>query len=263
MTTSDHGATLRRSLELLWGAPDAPTRGPKPGLSRAQIVRAAIEIADAEGLAGLSMRRIAAALGVGVMSLYRYVPGKDELVDLMVDEVHGEGPALEDSGHWRARLESACRGEWAHYHRHPWLLHVPQGRPLLGPNSLRATEAALRILDGTGLDGRELMDAVVTTSSWVAGLARTSLEASQAASRTGVTDDEWWAAQAPYLQRALSGEDNPMLGRVADAGGFEGSHDRSFEFGLQRILDGLEALVAERAATAPAGGDAAVTGEPC
>jgi AcrR family transcriptional regulator len=246
MSTSERGDSLKRSLALLWGRPDEPTRGPKPGLSRERIVAAAVEIADAEGLAALSMRRIAAALGVGAMSLYRYVPGKDELIDLMVDHVYGEEPVSDESGGWRVRLERACRGEWAHYHRHPWLLHVAQGRPLLGPNSLRATEATLRILDGTGLDGRELIDAIVTTSAFVAGLARSSVEASQAASDTGVSDADWWAAQEPYLAQAMVGEQNPMLGKVADAGGFDGPQERSFEFGLQRILDGLEALIATR-----------------
>jgi AcrR family transcriptional regulator len=245
-SSSERSTSLKRSLELLWGTPDEPTRGPKPGLSRARIVTAAIAIADAEGLAALSMRRIAGALGVGAMSLYRYVPGKDELVDLMVDHVYAEGPELDERGTWRERLEAACRAEWAHYHRHPWLLHVAQGRPLLGPNSLRATEAVLRILDGTGLDGREMIDAVVTTSSFVAGLARTSVEASQAATETGVSDEDWWEAQRPYLDAALAGEENPMLGRVAEAGGFAGPQDRSFEFGLRCVLDGLAARIAAR-----------------
>lgn len=248
MTPSARGESLKRSLALMWGTRDEPTRGPRPGLTRERIVRAAIDIADAEGLSALSMRRIAAELKVGAMSLYRYVPGKDELIDLMVDDVYGEEPVADDDGSgWRARLENACRGEWAHYHRHPWLLYIPQGRPLLGPNALRATEATLRILDGTGLDGRELIDAVLTTSSWVAGLARSSLEASAAASDTGVTDDEWWAAQAPYLDGALVGDAYPMLGKVAAAAGFDGSHDRAFEFGLRRILDGLQALIDSRA----------------
>jgi AcrR family transcriptional regulator len=247
MATSERGESLRRSLALMWGTAAEPTRGPKPGLSRERVVRAAVEIADAEGLGALSMRRIAGALGVGAMSLYRYVPGKDELIDLMTEEVLGEGPPLDERGTWRERLEAACRGQWAHFHRHPWLLHVPQGRPLLGPNSLRATEAALRILLGTGLDGREMIDAIVAANSFVAGLARSSLEASQAENDTGVSDEEWWRLQRPYLDEVLAGEQNPMLGLVAEAGGFEGPTDRSFEFGLQRILDGIGALVDSRA----------------
>ena len=246
MAGTERGESLKRSLALLWDPPDEPTRGPRPSLSRERIVAAAIEIADAEGLVGLSMRRIAAALGVGAMSLYRYVPGKDELIDLMVDQSYGEGVSLPTDGGWRQRLAAACRGEWQHYHRHPWLLHVAQGRPLLGPNSLRATEETLRILDGLGLDGREMIDVLVTTSSWVAGLARTSLEASLAEADTGVSDEEWWDAQRPYMEDVMAGERYPMLARVAEAGGFEGSSERSFEFGLARILDGIQDLVEAR-----------------
>jgi AcrR family transcriptional regulator len=246
MASPERAESLKRSLALLWGKADEPTRGPRPVLSRRRIVETAIGLADSDGLGALSMRRIAGVLGVGAMSLYRYVPGKDELIDLMVDHVYAEGPDLDESGTWRERLEAACRGEWAHYHRHPWLLHVPQGRPLMGPNSLRVTEATLRILDSTGLDGREMIDTIATTSAWVAGLARTSVEASRAASETGVSDDEWWATQEPYLVDALAGEGYPMLGRVSDSNGFDGTNDRAFEFGLRRLLDGLEAFVETR-----------------
>jgi AcrR family transcriptional regulator len=248
MTSSERAESLKRSLALLWGTATGPTRGPRPGLSRERIVRAAVDIADAEGLAALSMRRIAGALDAGAMTLYRYVPGKDELIDLMVDEVYAEDMPLAETGPWRERLDAACRQTWRHYHRHPWLLHVPQGRPLLGPNSMRATEAALRILDGTGLDPVEMIDTIVTTTSFVAGLARTSVEASQAARDTGISDEEWWLAQRPYLDELMSGGDVPLLSRVGEQGGFEGPQDRSFEFGLQRVLDGIEALIAARAA---------------
>ena len=92
----------------------------------------------------------------------------------------------------------------------------------------------------------EMIDVLVLTSSFAAGSARSSVEASQAARDTGVSDEDWWEAQRPYLDEVLTGSQYPMLTRVSDAGGFEGPQDRSFEFGLQRILDGLEALIEAR-----------------
>src|SRR5262245_64029270 len=124
----------QQSIDLLWGTARPPSRGPKPGLTTQQIVAAAIAVADAEGLAALSMRRVAEHLGVGAMSLYTYVPGKAELIDLMVDAVYGELPGSADvDGGWRERLEGVARANWALYRRHPWMLQVASVRPALGP----------------------------------------------------------------------------------------------------------------------------------
>jgi AcrR family transcriptional regulator len=246
----DGGAAVRRSLQLMWGGVPEPTRGPKPGLSVAVIVRAAIDLADAEGLVALSMRRIAAALGVGAMSLYRYVPGKAELVDLMVDEVYAEdvadGPVVE--GDWRARLEAFGRQEWALYLRHPWMLQIAQGRPMLGPNSMRATDIALRAVDDIGLTEDEMLGAVITLSAFVAGLAKTTIEAMQAADRTGISDEEWWEIQGEYVGPAVVAGELPMLTKVGEAGAFNSTFD-NFEFGLQRVLDGLGALIGSKHAS--------------
>jgi AcrR family transcriptional regulator len=244
---ADTGSAVRRSLQLMWGGVPEPTRGPKPGLEIGTIVRAAIDLADAEGLVALSMRRIAAALGVGAMSLYRYVPGKAELVDLMVDEVFGEnlatGSAVE--GDWRGRLEAFGRQEWALYFRHPWMLQIAHGRPMLGPNSMRSTDIALRALDDIGLTEDEMLAAVVTVSSFVAGLAKTTLEAVQAADRTGISDEEWWEIQGEYVGPAVVAGELPMLTKVGEAGAFNSEFD-NFEFGLQRVLDGLGVLIEAR-----------------
>jgi AcrR family transcriptional regulator len=244
---SDGGAAVRRSLQLMWGAAPEPTRGPKPGLSVAAIVRAAIELADAEGLVALSMRRIAGALGVGAMSLYRYVPGKSELVDLMVDEVYSEDLGAPETveGGWRERLEACGRQEWALYLRHPWMLQIAQGRPMLGPNSMRSTDIALRAVDGIGLTEEEMLGAVVALSSFVAGLAKTTIEAMQAADRTGISDEEWWEIQSEYVGPAVVAGELPMLTKVGEAGAFNSMFDH-FEFGLQRVLDGLGVLIERR-----------------
>jgi AcrR family transcriptional regulator len=249
MTTSERTGSgdFRRSLELLWGTPDEPTRGPKPGLSTARIVRAAIEVADAEGLAALSMRRIATALGVGAMSLYRYVPGKAELIDLMVDEAYGEDLAAAEAieGDWRARLEAFGRQERAFYLRHPWMLQIAQGRPMLGPNSMTSTDIVLRAVDEIGLDEHEMLAAVVLVSSFVAGITRTTIEAMQAADHTGISDEEWWEIQGEYVGPAVVAGKLPMLTKVGNAGAFNSTFD-DFEFGLQRVLDGLDALITSR-----------------
>ncbi|WP_219413262.1 TetR/AcrR family transcriptional regulator [Pseudonocardia nigra] len=246
------GEGVRRSLQLMWGTSEEPTRGPKPGLSVERIVRAAIEAADAEGLVALSMRRIATTLGMGAMSLYRYVPSKAVLVDLMVDEVYREDldAAAAVEGDWRTRLEAFGRQEWALYLRHPWLLQVAQGRPMFGPNSMRSTDIVLHAVDGLGLTEDEMLGAVVMVSSFVAGLAKTTIEATQATERTGISDDEWWEIQGEYVGPAVVAGKLPMLTKVGEAGAFTSMFDH-FEFGLQRVLDGLGLLIQARYGKGP------------
>jgi len=245
--STESGGELRRSLELMWRGVPEPARGPRQSLTLAGIVRAAITVADAEGLAALSMRRIAAELESGAMSLYRYVPGKAELTDLMLDEVYGEDiPDLEAvEGDWRARLTRNAQLQWATYQRHPWMLQIPQGRPLLGPNSMQVTEISLRHLDGLGLDEHEMVGVVITVSSFVAGLARSTIEYMQAAERTGLSDEDWWAAHSEIFVTTLPPGRMPMMDRVGEAGVWDGDFD-SFAFGLERLLDGIEVFVNAR-----------------
>ena len=132
-----------RTLELLWDGGPRPSRGPKPGLTLDRIVEAAVRIADEEGLGAVSMRRIATELGTGAMSLYRYVPGKAELLDLMLDRVQrpSENPADLGDGTWRAALEAMARATLALYTRHPWL----PGPEILVWAAVRAARKAVRI----------------------------------------------------------------------------------------------------------------------
>lgn len=247
-----------RSLALLWRTGERtgerPGRKGKPDLGVERIVRAAIEVADAEGLAALSMRRVAEQLGVGTMSLYTYVPGKAELIDVMVDTVYGELPAPDDvPGGWRGRLELIARENLALYRRHPWMLQVSTAsRPPLGPNLIAKYDYELRAVDGIGLDDVE-MDAVVTlVNGYVSGAARGAVEAAQARQHTGVSDEQWWYAHAPYLARVFDPRRYPTAARVGAAAGeahntaYDPGH--SFEFGLQRVLDGIEAFVSARTA---------------
>ncbi|WP_214105443.1 TetR/AcrR family transcriptional regulator [Acrocarpospora catenulata] len=238
-----------RSLALLWRTP-GQERAPRKGLSVERIVRAAIEVGDAEGLAALSMRKVAEALGVGVMSLYTYVPGKAELIDVMIDTVYGELPRPETPGGWRARLELIAREQWALYRRHPWLLQVAAGRPPLGPNAIAKYEYELSAVEGIGLTDLE-MDAVVTlVSGFVHGAARGALESSAASGATGMTDEQWWEAHAPVLGALVDPRRFPIASRVGTAAGQEhqAAYDplHAFEFGLARVLDGIAVLVSGR-----------------
>ncbi|NHC13856.1 TetR/AcrR family transcriptional regulator [Motilibacter deserti] len=240
-------------MQLLWGTREAPSRGPKPKLDVEAVVRAAIAVADAEGLPALSMRRIADELGTGVMSLYRYVPGKAELLDVMLDRVCAETARPEQvEGGWRARLELIAREEWALCLRHPWLLQLATSRPPLGPNVTAKYDYELRAVDGIGLTDLE-MDAVVTlVSVFVHGVARGAVEAAAAPARTGMSDLEWWEAHAPLIDRVLDPERFPLAVRVGAAAGEEyqaaGSPEATFEFGLARLLDGVAVLVDGRGA---------------
>ncbi|MFE9039875.1 TetR/AcrR family transcriptional regulator [Streptomyces sp. NPDC012421] len=235
------------SLDLLWGTGERPSRGPKPGLTLDRIVGAAVALADAEGLDAVSMRRVSAELGVGTMSLYRYVPGKNELLDLMLDRVQGEslpdGP-VEPPAHWRAAVEGLARGHLALYRAHPWLLKVNETRTLLGPNTLRGFDLCLAGLTGPhgmGLSDPETVSVIVTVQSFVAGIARMELQTAEAAKETGVSDDEFWRAQTPYLERAMATGEFPAVAGLAEDT-FTREIDQ-FAFGLERLLDGFEVLV--------------------
>ncbi len=245
-----------RTMALLWGLRKKPTRGPKQGLSVEGIVRVAVEAADEEGLAALSMRRVAERLGVTAMSLYTYVPGKAELVDVMLDAVVGETVETDDGGDagggWRENLESVARTNWDLYHRHPWMLQVSaMSRPPLGPNAVAKYDQELRAVEGIGLSEVEMDSVVSLLAGYVQGAARASVEASQAEQRTGITDDEWWSANAPLLEKVFDPDRYPTAARVGPVAGaaYEAAYDPdfAFEFGLQRVLDGVEALVRARA----------------
>ncbi|WDT88706.1 TetR/AcrR family transcriptional regulator C-terminal domain-containing protein [Streptomyces sp. SCSIO-PteL053] len=237
---------IARSLELLWGTGERPSRGPKPGLSLDRIVTAAVAVADAEGLAAVSMRRLSTELGTGTMSLYRYVPGKSELLDLFrprarrtVHRPPGEPPA-----DWREAVDRMARGHLETLRRHPWLLKINQARTVLGPSALRELELALTGLRGMGLRDPELIGVIVAVNSFVEGLARTQADAAEAVAQTGLSDEAFWDHQHPFLERAmLSGAYPMMAGMAEDTFSSEFDH---FEFGLERLIAGFDALVRER-----------------
>jgi AcrR family transcriptional regulator len=218
-----------------------------PDLTRERIVAAAIRVADAEGLAQLSMRRIATELGAAPMSLYRHVNSKDELLVSMMDSVLGEDPlpARPPRG-WRAQLELSSRMQWQGFRRHPWLAPALSiTRPQLIPNGMRHTEWALRALDGLGLTIQEMMHVHITLFSHVRGLALNLEAEAQAEQDSGLTSDEWMQTQEHGFRVIAGTGDFPLLNQLVNSE-MELDLNQLFEFGLGRLLDGLERYLAGR-----------------
>jgi AcrR family transcriptional regulator len=236
MTTEDHMAA---AMALLWGTKPSPARGRKPGMTVEEIVTAAIAIADAEGLDALSMRRVADALGVGTMSLYRYLPGKAELYELMLDAVIAQDGLPDPAAGWRAGLTTFARQSLAGYRRHPWLLDASLSRGLMGPNQAAALEALLRVLAGIGLTSGQRMAVVGLVIGYVQGRARQLAEATKVEQRSGMSDGQFWQEFAPLLEPHLDAF--PTLAAVWRDENL--SWEDEFEFGLARVLDGIEAYI--------------------
>jgi AcrR family transcriptional regulator len=239
---------VRRSMELLWGAaaePARPAPGPKPGLTLGRIVDAAITLADRDGVDALSMRRVAAELGVGTMSLYRYVPGKAELLALMLDRVNAPDVTAPAGRPWRAALADVARGAYRLYLAHPWLLQVNWARPVLGPNSVAGMEVYMRDLDGLGLTGQERVAVVLMVDAYVVGQARNRIHHDAVTVQSGLSDEEFWRQQYPFLSKAMRSGRYPAMAALDDDA-FGMGWDDNFEFGLARILDGMVALVEAR-----------------
>lgn len=239
-----------RRLDILWEQRERATRGPKPGLSIDQIVANAIQIADREGLTSVTMRRVADDLGFTTMALYRYVPGKDELIDLMANVAAGTPPTLPNEGasDWAFELQAWARADLAVYQRHPWLLELIARTPQ-GPNWFAWVESALRALSATGLSASEMLAMVTLIDNHVRGAAQIFLGMARAERETG-TPDAWGATFAATLERIAGDQRFPALTRIVTAGGFsQGAQpaDDHFTFGLQRLLDGIDAYIRAQA----------------
>jgi AcrR family transcriptional regulator len=215
-------------------------RDPDSELTRDRIVRAAIAIADAEGLAALSMRRVATDLEVATMSLYRHVQSKDDLVMQMADAVFAGAPLPDPPAGWRAQLELIARWQWTHYRRHPWLApFISMTRPQLVPSGMVHTERVLAALDGLGLDPATTLHVTLTVLGFVRGVAVNLEPEAHAEQDTGLTSDEWMAAQDRRLREIFASGRFPMLSRLASGPDIEADLDTVFEFGLGQLLDGL------------------------
>jgi AcrR family transcriptional regulator len=239
-TPAPSPGTIPPSLELAWGLRDPGSRGPKRGLRLEQIVAAGITLAHTEGVGALSMARIARSLGVGTMSLYRYVAAKDELLTLMVDSALGTPPPPAPDEDWRAGLRRWALGVWQAYRRHPWALRVPISAPPYGPNNVAWLDNALRSLAGTPLSEQDKLSCVLLVSGFVRNLA--TLSADFVAGAGGET-------VMPGYGRMLSGltsaDQFPALHRAIASGALDDEDDIDVEltFGLECILDGVAVLI--------------------
>jgi AcrR family transcriptional regulator len=261
MTEYAGSGDARRSMELLWGRHTPATRGPKQGLTVERIAGAAIALADAEGLGAVSMRKVGERLGTSAMALYTYVPSKSELLDVMLDTALGELPTEYDlSDGWRSAAEAWGAAVWEFHQRHPWTLQISVARPLLGPHELDAYEAQLSIFDGIGLEPLDVKLTAGALSSFVSGAAAALAHARAAETDTGKSDDDWWYERSALLEEVgqVDWEGRyPTSSRLSAAHAFDQSHAEpgsalgymerdaleNFEFGLARLLDGIESLL--------------------
>jgi DNA-binding transcriptional regulator YhcF (GntR family) len=216
-------------------------------LTRDRLVRAGIAIADAEGLEALSMRAVAARLGVATMSPYHHVGSKEELILLMADAAYGEAryPERPVQG-WRARLEVGARVLWRLYRRHPWLAQLgPLARPLPLPNLLRHGDWVVAALSDLGLPAKRVLDLEILLYSHGQGLAANLEREARAEADTGLSDEQWLDAQTPLLSSIAASGHHPhfaaMLAGLGD--GYDFDLDALFELGLQALLDGFGRLI--------------------
>lgn len=222
------------AVELLWGTQQRARRGPKPALSLERIVGEAIALADAEGLANLSMQRLAERLGFTKMSLYRYVPGKAELTALMLDTAIGTPP--DPTPDWRAGLQRWADTIFARYSAHPWTIDLTTGQRPIGPNELGWMETALVALADTGLTGSERLDTIVLLNGHVRSLVEQLAPpnaapdpAAQFAETIAAAGHHYPATTAAFAEEAASPAPSNAL-----------------QYGIDRILDGLAVLINRR-----------------
>ena len=230
---------------VIWERPARAGRGPAPSLSREEIAAAAVRLADTHGIEALSMRALAAQLGVGAASFYRYVASKDELIDLMVDAVMGT-VQFEVRGDWREDLRSFARGLKATILRHPWLAIEGAGRTSLGPNTAQCFERILGAVDGLGLDIDDMLLMFETLDAFIRGRAIEELADQEAIRRSGLDNEQWMRMQGPYVESLVASGRYPLLSRVVLYA--HGPHDpdrlkRGFDVGLERVLDGLATML--------------------
>jgi AcrR family transcriptional regulator len=229
----------QRAPTPVWAREPAQRR---PGLTQEAIVAAAIAIADAEGLAAVSIRRVAAGLGARAMSLYTYIERKEDLLYLMADRVAGEVliPPGELPADWRAAITMVVRRERAVASRHPWMIELVGRQVRFGPNGLRHAEQTLAALAGLGLGPQATVRVAAAIDTYSLGQVVRQEGERGGSRRDGLTDAERETLMQPYFQRLLASGEFPRLAPVLAGGGLRDGGD-TFEQGLSWLLDGIEA----------------------
>lgn len=239
--------SVSAALEAAWGRLVAGRRGPRPTLTLAGIVHSAVALADREGLSAVSMSVLASELGTKPMSLYRYVDAKEQLLALMVDTALGRPLPAEPGEDWRAGATRWAMGALDAFEEHPWVLEVPiRGMPDT-PNQVACIEDWLESFQGTKLTPAETMSSLLIVSGYVRNWSSINAQIVAAARERGGDPDQEMLAYGARLRHLAAREDFPRLHAVLDAGVFDqvGDPRDEFLFGLERVLDGIGALVAE------------------
>ncbi|WP_434743620.1 TetR/AcrR family transcriptional regulator [Micromonospora sp. SH-82] len=246
---SEAGVELPQGIELAWGLRERPGKGPRRSLTLDQVVAAGIRVADAEGLTAVSMSRVAGELGLATMSLYRYVPTKQDLLGLMSDTAYGDPPAPRGPDEqWRPALTRWAGELVDRIRRRPWVRHVPIDGPPMGPRQVGWMEQGLATLDGIGLRGIEPLSTILLISQYARSHAALTLDLVDAATAAGTTPDEagqrYWQQLEVVTRSGAYPQIRRLMTDLADAE--ETDADADWRFGLDRILDGIEALVSSR-----------------
>ncbi|MEV5709741.1 TetR/AcrR family transcriptional regulator [Actinoallomurus sp. NPDC052274] len=222
----------------IWMRPERPARGPKPAYSRAQITEAAVRIADAEGLEAATMRRIAAEIGAGAMSLYRYVPSRDDLIVLVADRLMGEIDVEGmPSGDWRADLTRYAQELRAMWLRHPWIATVNRSLPGFGPNQLLLIERVMGVLDAyVSID--ENFGLMAILNGYVESTVRGEISGAEEVRRSGLSESEWMERSSPHVQQLVESGEYPIFTKIVmEARQPHLGRDEQFRYGLERVLD--------------------------